>query len=270
MSISRRLEKARNAFDKKNLKASAALHEVDEIRKAAQEQHGSNTSKYIGSMVFGGLDGIITTFAVVSGVAGAQLDPAIIIIMGLANLLGDGFSMGIGAFLSLKSEKEYYDHEYAREAWEVENYPEGERQELLEIYLKLGYPPADAQKIMEVKTANKQLWVSAMMTEELGLMIDDTSPIGAALTTFISFLVSGSLPLLAYLAGLIFKFTLPASTSFLISLGLSGVALFALGAAKYFVTRRNPFFSGLEMLIVGGFAAGVAYLVGALLKGIGG
>jgi VIT1/CCC1 family predicted Fe2+/Mn2+ transporter len=136
--------------------------------------------------------------------------------------------------------------------------------------LKQGYPPADAQKIVEVKTANKQLWLSAMMNEELGLMKDDSSPVGAALTTFFSFLATGSLPLLAYLAALIFKFTLPAATSFLISIGLSGVALFALGAAKYFVTKRNPLICGLEMLIVGGFAAGVAYLVGALLKGIGG
>jgi VIT1/CCC1 family predicted Fe2+/Mn2+ transporter len=270
MSISRRLENARNAFDKKNQKASAALHEIGEIRKDAEERHGSDSSKYIGNMVFGGLDGIMTTFAVVSGVAGAQLNPAIIIIMGLANLFGDGFSMGLGAFLSRKSEKEYYDHEYERELWELEHFPEGERQELLQIYLKQGYPPADAQKIVEVKTANKELWLSAMMTEELGLMKDDSSPVGAALTTFFSFLATGSLPLLVYLAALLFRFTLPAATSFLISVGLSGVALFALGAAKYFVTRRNPFFSGLEMLVVGGFAAGVAYLVGALLKGIGG
>jgi VIT1/CCC1 family predicted Fe2+/Mn2+ transporter len=270
MNISRRLENARKAFDQKNQKASAASHEIAEIRKDAEERHGSDSSKYIGNMVFGGLDGIMTTFAVVSGVAGAQLNPAIIIIMGLANLFGDGFSMGLGAFLSRKSEKEYYDHEYERESWELEHFPEGERQELLQIYLKQGYPPADAQKIVEVKTANKELWLSAMMTEELGLMKDDSSPVGAALTTFFSFLVTGSLPLLVYLAALLLRFTLPAATSFLISVGLSGVALFALGAAKYFVTRRNPFFSGLEMLVVGGFAAGVAYLVGALLKGIGG
>ena len=268
MSISRRLENARAAFDKKNQKASAALHELAVIRKDAEERHGSESSKYIGNMVFGGLDGIMTTFAVVSGVAGAQLNPAIIIIMGLANLFGDGFSMGLGAFLSRKSEKEYYDHEYEREAWELANYPEGERQELLEIYLKQGYPPADAQKIVDVKTANKELWLSAMMNEELGLMKDDSSPLGAALTTFFSFLVTGSLPLLVYLAALLFNFTLSATTSFLISVVLSGVALFALGAAKYFVTRRNPFFSGFEMPIVGGCAAGVAYLVGSLLKGI--
>ena len=109
-----------------------------------------------------------------------------------------------------------------------------------------------------------------MMSEELGLIKDDSSPVSAALVTFASFIVCGSLPLLAYLAALLFKISLPDSTSFLISLILSGVALFALGAAKYFVTRRNPLISGLEMLLVGGAAATLAYLVGVLLKGIGG
>ena len=269
MSFTKRIDKARNAFLKKDLEAAEKAHDPKAIQRAAQEIHGSASSKYIGDMVFGGLDGIMTTFAVVSGVAGAQLAPTIIIILGLANLFGDGFSMGLGAYLSRKSEKEYYEREFARESWEVVHFPDGEKQELLEIYLNQGYPPEYARKMVEIKTANKDLWLNAMMVEELGLLKDDSSPVVAALTTFFSFLASGSLPLLVYLLAIIFKFTLPTATSFLISVALSGVALFLLGAAKVFVTKRNPFYSGFEMLIVGGIAAAAAYFIGVLLRGIG-
>jgi vacuolar iron transporter family protein len=269
MSISKRLEQARTAYQKKDQQLSAALHEVKEIQKAASEEHGAEGSKYIGSMVFGGLDGIITTFAVVSGVVGAQLAPAIIIILGLANLLGDGISMALGAFISQKSEREYFDRESERESWEIEHYPDGERQELLEIYRKQGYSKMEAEKVVKIKTADKKRWVSAMMSEELGLVKDESSPVIAALVTFAAFILSGSLPLMVYLAAWLFKFNLPDANSFQISLALSAVALFSLGAAKYFVTRRNPVISGLEMLLVGGVAAALAYLVGVLLKGIG-
>lgn len=270
MGISKRLEQARMAYQKKDPQLSAYLHEVKQIQAAASEEHGTEGSKYIGSMVFGGLDGIITTFAVVSGVVGAQLAPAIIIIMGLANLLGDGISMALGAFISQKSEKEYYDRESERESWEIEHYPDGERQELLEIYLKQGYSKSEAQKIVKIKTADKKRWLAAMMSEELGLLKDESSPVISALVTFAAFILCGSLPLLVYLAALLFKFHLSDIDSFLISLVLSAVALFVLGAAKYFVTRRNPVISGLEMLLVGGAAATLAYLVGVLLKSISG
>jgi len=270
MSISKRLEDARRAYLQGDLQASAQAHEKQRIIQAAREEHGAESSKYIQHVVYGGLDGVITTFAVVSGVVGAQLNPGVIIILGLANLLGDGFSMATGAYLSSKSEHEYYEKERLREQWEIEHFPAGEKQELLEIYLHQGYPESDAKKIVDVKTAEKTRWLNAMMVEELSLLKDETSPLAGALATFLAFLVTGSLPLLIYLLSLLFKFNLSDSSTFSISLGLSAVALFSLGAAKYFVTKRNPILSGLEMLVVGGFAAAVAYLVGALLKGIGG
>ena len=92
MSLSKRLEQARNAFSQKDMQASAQAHDPKRIAQAAAEQHGGLSSQYLGDMVYGGLDGIITTFAVVSGVAGADLGAHIVIILGLANLLADGFS----------------------------------------------------------------------------------------------------------------------------------------------------------------------------------
>lgn len=266
--VSKRLEEARRAFSRSDAQASAAAHDPERIAHAAQEAHGGTSHQYIGDLVYGGLDGIITTFAVVSGVAGAQLGTPIILILGLANLFADGFSMATGAYLSAKSEQEYYDREWQREAWEVEHLPDGERAELYEIYRQQGYTEADAHQLVKIQTRNPQRWVKAMMIAELGLLPDDRKPLLSGLATLVSFVVAGSIPLLVYLAGLFFP--IPSTVAFPVSLALSGLALFGLGAAKVLVTGLNFFKSGLEMLLVGGLAAGVAYGVGALLKGLGG
>lgn len=269
MSFSKRLEEARSAYEKKNKQASVQAHDAKKI-EAAIEQHGSESSQFIGNMVYGGLDGIISVFAVVSGVAGANLTSGVLLILGAANLLGDGISMGIGAFLSLRSEKEYYMKEYEREEWEATNYPEGEKRELTAIYKKQGYPIEDAEKLVEIETKDKTRWVNAMMINELGMMKDERKPLSAAWITFGSFVVFGVLPLIIYAIDWIFKLHIPMATMFLTAIILSAVALFGLGAAKYFITKRNPLRSGLEMLIVGGLAAAVAYFIGVLLKPLGG
>lgn len=268
MSISKRLEEARRGYAAGDRELSAKAHDPKRIAEAAKEQHGGASSQYLGDMVYGGLDGIITTFAVVSGVAGAELGANIIMILGLANLFADGFSMATGAYLSTKSDQEYYERERRREIWEVENFPEGEKAELYELYVSQGYSEEDARTMTEIKSKDKKLWVDAMMIEELGMLKDEKKPLSSALATLVSFIAAGAVPLLIYLVGL---FTpIAPDVSFPISLALSGAALFALGAAKVLVTGLNPIRSGLEMLIVGGLAAGVAYAVGALLKGIGG
>jgi VIT1/CCC1 family predicted Fe2+/Mn2+ transporter len=268
MTFSKRLEDARQAYTKRNLSASKKAHEAKAIEQAV-EKHGSEGSQFIGNMIYGGLDGIISVFAVVSGVAGATLSSGILLILGAANLFGDGLSMGVGAFLSMKGQKEYYNRERQRESWEVEHFPEGEKKELEVIYKKQGYPAADARKLIEIKSKNKARWVDAMMIEELGMVRDERKPLSAAWVTFGSFVAFGILPLLIYVIDLIFHTGLSASTLFLISIILSGVALFALGAAKYFVTQLNPLRSGLEMLIVGGLAAALAFFIGVLLKPLG-
>lgn len=267
MSVSRRLEEARQAFLKGDKDASAAVHSPDVIAQTYAEPHGAASHQYIGELVYGGLDGIITTFAVVSGVAGAELGYHVVLILGLANLFADGFSMATGAFLSSKSEQEYYRRERQRETWEVEHFPEGERLELYQLYRSMGYSEEEAESLTEIKTRDTERWVDAMMIEELGLLPDERNPLLTAAATLVAFVLAGSVPLLAYLAGLIFPITF--SVAFPISLGLSALALFGLGAAKVFVTGLNPLRSGAEMLLVGGMAAGVAYGVGVLLKGLG-
>jgi VIT1/CCC1 family predicted Fe2+/Mn2+ transporter len=267
LSLTKRIDDARKAYKKGDQKASAAAHDPARIAHAAGERHGGASSQYLGDMVYGGLDGIVTTFAVVSGVAGAHLGAHIVLILGLANLFADGFSMATGAYLSTKSEQEYYQRERAREGWEVDHFPDGERAELYELYRNMGYSDEDSRRLVEIKTKNKELWLDAMMIEELGMLKDERKPLISALATLVAFVVAGTLPLIIYVLGLFF--TIAPGIAFPVSLALSGVALFGLGAAKVLVTERNPIRSGLEMLVVGGLAAGVAYLVGALLKGIG-
>ena len=266
MGISKRIDQARDAYSKGDLQASAQAHDQWHITRA-MEQHGSEGHQYIGEMVYGGLDGIITTFAVVSGVAGAQLGAEIVLILGLANLFADGFSMATGSYLSTKSEQEYYARERQREQWEVEHFPDGERAELYELYSRQGYNEEDASQLVEIKSRDVERWVDAMMIDELGMLKDERKPIKNALATLVSFVIAGSVPLLVYLIG--FFVPLAPQAMFPISLALSGLALFGLGAAKVLVTKRSAWKSGLEMLLVGGLAAGVAYAVGALLKGLG-
>jgi VIT1/CCC1 family predicted Fe2+/Mn2+ transporter len=266
LSLIKRIDQARGAFEKKDLSASARAHAPDVIAQAAAERH-TVSGTYLGDMVYGGLDGIVTTFAVVSGVAGADLGSHIVLILGLANLLADGFSMATGAFLSARSDHEFFHRERRREEWEVEHFPEGEKQELFEVYRAQGYPEGDARKLVEIQSRDHDRWIRVMMFEELGLLHNEKQPLKSGLATFASFVVAGSLPLAVFLAGLVVPIAAP--TAFPISVALSGVALFGLGAAKVLVTHRNPLRSGLEMLLVGGLAAVVAYTVGAVLNGLG-
>ena len=158
--------------------------------------------------------------------------------------------------------------EREREAWEVDHFPEGERAEIVELYKAKGYSVEDARTLVAIQSQDKKLWVDTMMVHELGLLPDDRKPIMSALATLGSFIVAGSVPLLVYLLGLFAP--IDPDAAFPASLVLSAAALFGLGAAKVFVTERSWLRSGLEMLGVGGVTAGIAYVVGYLLQGLGG
>ena len=214
------------------------------------------------------MDGIITTFAVVSGVVGASLSPNIILILGLANLLADGFSMATGAYLSAKSEQEVYRRERQHISEQIVSAPQVEKQCLYEGYRKQGYPEEDARHLTEIISQDVGRWVSTMMAEKLLLLPQKRKPVLEGVATFIAFVIAGAIPLLVYFADLLFHFNVPTTTAFLYSVILSGLALLILGAAKVFVTKRSAFRSAVEMLLVGGLAALVAFVVGTLLKNL--
>lgn len=261
MSPSRDLHKAREAYQQGDIQASIAAHSAQ-----AAERHQHEHGQYIKSAVYGGLDGIVTTFAVVAGVAGANLSAGIVLILGFANLIADGLSMAIGDYLSTKSEQEYHRAERRRESWEVEHYPEGEKKEMVELYVAKGMALQDAVAIVEILSRNREAWVDVMMVEELGIMGSDESPLKNACVTFLSFGLFGLVPLLAYIASRLLP-TLAIDTFAMASVS-TGATLFVLGALKVKITGRNWARSGLEMLLVGGAAAAAAYAIGVLLGGL--
>lgn len=257
--LTRNLDKAREAFKKKDIHETRLAHS----NKRAHEKHNQEQGKYIKSLIYGGLDGIITTFAVVAGVAGASLSAGVVLVMGFANLIADGLSMSIGDYLSTKAEMEYKATERERETWEVEHYPEGEKQELIELYVNKGVEEDDAMTIVDIISKNKEAWVDIMMVEELGIIEEKESPIKNALVTFASFVFFGIIPILAY----VFSMFIPVlkGITFITACMLTALTLFILGALKVRITGKSWIISGFEMLLVGGVAATSAYFVGVLL-----
>ncbi len=259
--LNRDVRMARRAFKKGDVKEMIAAHEGYN-----KHNHHKTGGKYVKSIVYGGLDGIITTFAVVAGVAGAGLAAGIVLILGFANLIADGISMAVGDYLSSKSEKEYYDAEREREKWEVDNYPKGEEKEMIELYTRQGLSEKDAKCMVEVLKKNKDVWIDTMMVEELNLIKSDESPVMNGIVTFFSFAFFGLIPLLVYIYSWFFPGVI--SNNFLAAIVLTGVALLGLGFAKVKVTEKSWWRSGIETLLIGGVAAGAAYFVGYLLGGI--
>ena len=260
MPPSRDLKGARKAYRSRDAEASIRAHST-----RAEERHQTEHGQYLKSAVYGGLDGIITTFAVVAGVAGAELSAGIVLILGFANLIADGLSMAVGDYLSTKSELEYEKAERERERWEIENYPEGEKKEMVELYVAKGMPEQDAQTIVDIFARNQETWVEIMMVEELGIVRTDESPVRNAVVTFFSFAIFGFVPLLVFVVAGMLPYV-PFNT-FAVAGILTGATLFALGAIKVRITGRNWLRSGLETLAVGGLAAAAAFLVGRILGG---
>lgn len=228
-------------------------------RISSTKQHS-----YLGDSILGAIDGTVTTFAIISGVAGAGLRSEIAIILGLANLFADGFSMAASNFLRAKSDEQLRQKMIETEHQHVEQIPEGEKEEIREIYKQKGFESETLDKIVETITQNKQQWVDTMVTEELGLSLTVPKPIIAALTTFLSFCIVGFFPLLPFL---ITRYT-KSIDAFLISSILTALAFFVIGLIKGIILNRNKLTSGLETFIIGYGAAILAYLIGLLTKGI--
>lgn len=221
--------------------------------------------KYIGEFVYGGIDGCVTTFAVVAGSVGAGLDSAIIIILGFANLLADGFAMSIGAYLSTKSERDNYNKHKQEEYWEVENLPDMEKEEIREIYASKGFEGDLLEKVVDVITSDKERWVNTMMKEELEMIEEDRSPFWIGATTYISFITIGLIPLITYVVD---YFSPISENLFFITSVLTALGFVVIGWLKTYVNQTSIIKGILETLILGGIAAFVAYFVGDFLESL--
>lgn len=230
-----------------------------------QQTFSGRFEGYLGEFVYGGIDGCVTTFAVVAGSVGAGLNSSVIIILGFANLLADGFAMSIGAYLSSKSEKDNYEKHKKIEYWEVENLPDKEREEIREIYADKGFKGELLEQIVEGITADKDRWVDVMMKEELEMSKDERSPIIIGALTYASFLIVGIIPLLIYVWD--FVGTVKGSL-FVWSSILTGIGFLIIGIMKSKVTQTGLFRGVFETLALGAIAALVSYYVGDLIESL--
>jgi VIT1/CCC1 family predicted Fe2+/Mn2+ transporter len=217
--------------------------------------------------VYGATDGAVTTFAVVAGVIGASLSPSIVLILGFANLLADGFSMAIGNYLATKAQREYIEKARKREEWEIDNLVEQEKQEIRDIYAKKGFKDDLLDEIVGVITSRRKVWVDTMMREELGLVEGKRRPRDTAVTTFAAFNGIGLIPLLPFVVMFIVSpSAISATDAFAYSVVFTAAAFFLIGIIKGRVVQKPLLRSAFSTLLVGGLAASVAFLVGYLLN----
>ncbi|MBD8488205.1 VIT1/CCC1 transporter family protein [Echinicola sp. CAU 1574] len=231
--------------------------------KDIEHAEPSKLEKYLGEFVYGGIDGCVTTFAVVAGSVGAGLDSAIIIILGFANLLADGFSMSVGAYLSSKSERDNYSKHRKREYWEIKHMPEDEKEEIRVIYQEKGFDGELLDQVVETITSDRDRWVDVMMKDELGMMKDHKSPLIIGFVTYISFISIGLIPLLFY----VWDYFQPIEQDlFLLTSLLTGLGFIIIGLLKTYVNETKMWKGALETLFLGAIAAVVAYYVGDILE----
>lgn len=221
----------------------------------AHHEHRDVTGGPLRPAVFGAMDGLVSNFALISGVAGSSARPGTVAVAGLAGLVAGAFSMAVGEYTSVASQSELTRAEIDIERTEIERNPEAEQAELAAMYVQRGIEPALARQVAaQLSSDPEQVW-RVHAREELGVDPDDLpSPWTAAGASFFSFTVGAFVPLLPYLLG---------ASSLLASLILAVVGLFGVGAFTSRFTNRGWFYSGLRQLLLGGLAAAVTFGVGS-------
>ena len=234
-------------------------HSPDAIRRRLERGPKHN---YLRDWIYGGIDGAVTTLAVVAGVAGAQLSVWIILALGFANLFADGFSMAASNYLGTKSEHDDWRRLQDLENRHIDLAPDGEREEVRQIFERKGFEGEELARIVELITADRDRWVQTMLMDEYGLPQAVRSPWIAALCTFTAFLICGLVPLLPYL--------LMSEHSLLVSAMMTGLVFFAIGSIKSMWSTSSWWQSGFTTLAVGAIAASLAYFTGVIIKQLSG
>jgi vacuolar iron transporter family protein len=230
-------------------------HSVQAIAKRLSR---APSVSYLRDWVYGGIDGAVTTFAIVAGVVGAELSNRVVLILGIANLVADGFSMAASNYSGTKTEHEEQDRLRAIEERHIDVVPEGEREEIRQIFRGKGFRGPDLERAVDVITANRERWVDTMLAEEYGLPKAVRSPLKAAASTFAAFVLCGAVPLLPFVVG--------APAGFQLSIAMTALVFFLIGSTKSRWSPVSWWRSGAETLAIGLGAAALAFLIGHGLK----
>ncbi len=228
---------------------------VDDIGKRHQNGAAGNALR---AGVFGINDGLVSNAALIYGVAGAAPEPSIIVLTGVAGLLAGAFSMASGEYVSVRSQREMFEYQIGLERDELEEYPQEEAAELALIYAAKGMDPTEARRLADTLMQDPEHALDTLAREELGLNPDELgSPWVAAISSFAAFTAGAALPLLPFLFG--------SGQALTVSIGLTTLGLFAVGASMSLFTGRRAVLSGLRMLGIGGAAGLATYFIGAWL-----
>lgn len=237
----------------------AAEHTPEAI--AARLDHEARPS-HVGDAVLGAIDGCVTTFAIVAGAAGGGFAPRVAIVLGLANLVADGFSMAVSNASAMRAEQQRIARLRAVEHHHIRHDPEGEREEVRQIFARKGFEGELLERAVEAITADRRLWLDTMLAEEYGVAGAPPRPARAGLVTFAAFVGCGALPLLPYAAGVTGEHTFAASAA------ITALAFALVGVVKGRIVGLSPLRSGVETLAGGGLAAALAYLVARLVAAL--
>lgn len=230
-------------------------HTPTEISQRLSSQAGVT---YLKDMIYGGVDGAITTFAIVAGVEGAGLSHTVIVALGIANILADGFSMAASNYSGTKAELDDRKRIIQIEERHIRHHREGELEELRQILALRGLSGAVLDQATDEISQNKDNWIAVMLTDEYGLTKDPPHPQKAAFATFLAFLLAGSVPLIPFVLGV--------SNAFQVSVFATLLTFFLIGTGKSRWSLSKWWWSGGETLLIGTVAALIAYGVGGLFN----
>lgn len=225
-----------------------------------EQQHRSiKSGGNLRAAVFGVNDGLLSNASLILGIAGAHADPHFILLSGVAGLLAGACSMGSGEYVSVRSQREMLEYQLRLEKHELDTYPEEEAAELALIYQARGLPKEEAERIAGLLIQNPEKALDTLAREELGVNPDELgSPWGAAISSFVSFTFGASVPLLPFIFS-------SSENNLFISIGLTAIALFSVGATISLFTQRNLYWSGARTLLIGIVAGSLTYFIGDLL-----
>lgn len=241
-------------------KRSPGFHPIPaSVEEVGASHHGTSNSGGLRAAVFGVNDGLVSVACLVMGVAGAATDQQIILLTGVAGLMAGAFSMAAGEYVSMRSQREMFEHQIHLEREELAQYPDEEAQELALIYIARGMQPEEAKSLAARMIADPELGLDTLTREELGLNPEELgSPWVAAISSFLSFMVGGVVPILPYLLGI-------ENGALQITIMLTAVALFTVGAVLSLFSGRSPWYGGLRMMLIGAAAGALTYMIGALV-----
>ncbi len=244
-----------------DIAADSAVHarELSAVMgREGEPWHTGGSGGYLRSVVYGFNDGLTANFGLVAGVIGADVAPHIVIISGVAGAVADALSMGSSGYLAAKSEAEVQAHQIDMERHEMRLMPDLEEDELAIIYESKGLPPERARETAHAMMADPSQALDAMVREELNIHPAELTPLKDGIVTGTATAIGAFIPILPF-------FTLSHGAAIWVSLAISMLAHFGIGAARSLFTGRGVWASGRDMFLVGFGVAAVGYLIGELI-----